>query len=60
MIVQRTRGEGEDVVFTIDEIKPTKNLCLANVADDGYESCGEPLRRRKDGSEHCKVHGLMH
>jgi hypothetical protein len=45
----------------VDETKPTKNLCLANVGpdDDHYESCGITLRKHKDGTLHCKIHGEM-
>lgn len=54
-------GRMESVYATRDDAATTPNFCLANVdEEDGYLSCGRKLRKRKDGTEVCSVHGEMH
>jgi hypothetical protein len=50
-----------ETVGTIDETKGTPNPCLANVGQDDnhYQSCGERLRKRNNGSTYCPEHGPM-
>lgn len=50
-----------DMIRTTSEVKGHKDPCMANVATDGsYESCGEPLKKRNNGSTYCTIHGPMH
>jgi hypothetical protein len=68
MIVQHSRDDSVNVAV-IDETKPTKNFCPANVYfeidseqdnDYEYQPCGKPLRQHADGTLHCSTHGEMH
>lgn len=57
---RRESSERDRYGSTIDETKDTPIYCLADDGDGEYQSCGRKMRRRRDETTHCPIHGEMH